>query len=338
MKKSESTVKNVKVIRFQGPSRTAQLPANTRPTVASRTSGRCPPLNLTDSIYKGKHLGKIHTHLSKILNSFKLEKVSSNNVNLMLTKCFSNHARVVASRVSLLAWRSDHTTDSPWDHMTPERYLLGVIQNLINVICAFQMMLATPWLLAVFLAVAALASPSPAINEIRQPSNKPGRFLSLPVPNKCAQRSRGIGGKCASRYGWPREQYTELSVAQEAVVVSVPPGLASRTVCRAFSGSRDSDDKCASQYGWPREQYTELSVAQEAVMVSVPPGRVTGSSLCVVTRASPRSRLYLSVCNTLFGELGYSFESRAANFKLLDAVVVRLEIESGDRFLAKDGR
>nr|CAD7203899.1 unnamed protein product [Timema douglasi] len=191
MKKSESTVKNVKVIRFQGPSRTgrdagaiclllAQLPANTRPTVASRTSGRCPPLNLTDSIYKGKHLGKIHTHLSKILNSFKLEK----------------------------------------------------------------MMLATPWLLAVFLAVAALASPSPAINEIRQPSNKPGRFLSLPVPNKCAQRSRGIGGKCASRYGWPREQYTELSVAQEAVV------------------------------GWPREQYAELSVAQETVMISVPPSMV----------------------------------------------------------------
>nr|CAD7462550.1 unnamed protein product [Timema tahoe] len=51
-----------------------------------------------------------------------------------------------------------------------------------------DMMLATPWLLAVFLAVVALASPSPAINEIRQPSNKPGRFLSLPVPNKCAQR------------------------------------------------------------------------------------------------------------------------------------------------------
>nr|CAD7264949.1 unnamed protein product [Timema shepardi] len=180
MKKSESTVKNVKVIRFQGPSRTgrdaAQLPANTRPTVASRTSGRCPPLNLTDSIYKGKHLGKIHTHLSKILNSFKLEK----------------------------------------------------------------MMLATPWLLAVFLAVAALASPSPAINEIRQPSNKPGRFLSLPVPNKCAQRSRGSGGK------W----------------------LASRTVYRAFSGSRASGGKCASRYGWPREQYSELSVAQEAVMVS----------------------------------------------------------------------
>nr|CAD7448529.1 unnamed protein product [Timema bartmani] len=100
-----------------------RLPANARPTVASPTSGRCSPLNLTDSIYKGKHLAKIHTHLSNILNSFKLEK----------------------------------------------------------------MMLATPWLLAVFLAVVALASPSPAINEIRQPSNKPGRFLSLPVPNKCAQ-------------------------------------------------------------------------------------------------------------------------------------------------------
>nr|CAD7593637.1 unnamed protein product [Timema genevievae] len=124
MKKSESTVKNVKVIRFQGPSRTGRDAANARPTVASPTSGRCPPLNLTDSIYKGKHLAKIHTHLSNILNSFKLEK----------------------------------------------------------------MMLATPWLLAVFLAVVALASPSPAINEIRQPSNKPGRFLSLPVPNKCAQR------------------------------------------------------------------------------------------------------------------------------------------------------
>nr|CAD7576192.1 unnamed protein product [Timema californicum] len=191
----------------------AQLPANTRPTVASRTSGRCPPLNLTDSIYKGKHLGKIHTHLSKILNSFKLEKsVPVKNKKTFKTCDFQVHS-----------------------YLTQDK-----------------MMLATPWLLAVFLAVAALASPSPAINEIRQPSNKPGRFLSLPVPNKCAQReyqfivSTLLLVHDASWQGFLTNSKPKLLQAQEAVVVS----------------------------GWPHEQYTELSVAQEPVVVSVPPGMV----------------------------------------------------------------
>lgn len=33
-----------------------------------------------------------------------------------------------------------------------------------------------------------LAEPKPAINEIKPQTSKPGRFLSLPIPEKCASR------------------------------------------------------------------------------------------------------------------------------------------------------
>lgn len=36
--------------------------------------------------------------------------------------------------------------------------------------------------------LAAFANAEPAINEARPHSNRPGRFLSLPVPQKCANR------------------------------------------------------------------------------------------------------------------------------------------------------
>lgn len=37
------------------------------------------------------------------------------------------------------------------------------------------------------LAVCSVVIGTPAISEVRQPQNKPGRFLSLPVPAKCSQ-------------------------------------------------------------------------------------------------------------------------------------------------------
>ena len=36
--------------------------------------------------------------------------------------------------------------------------------------------------------LAAFANAEPAINEARPHSNRPGRFLSLPIPQKCANR------------------------------------------------------------------------------------------------------------------------------------------------------
>jgi len=52
--------------------------------------------------------------------------------------------------------------------------------------CLFllQMKLAVPCLVV---ACAMAVVGSPAISEIRQPSKRPGRFLSLPVPSKCSQ-------------------------------------------------------------------------------------------------------------------------------------------------------
>lgn len=42
--------------------------------------------------------------------------------------------------------------------------------------------------LAILATLAVVISADPAINEARPHSNRPGRFLSLPVPAKCANR------------------------------------------------------------------------------------------------------------------------------------------------------
>jgi hypothetical protein len=42
----------------------------------------------------------------------------------------------------------------------------------------------------VVLAACAVAVATPAINQIRPVSNRPGRFLSLPNPQKCANRPK----------------------------------------------------------------------------------------------------------------------------------------------------
>jgi hypothetical protein len=52
-----------------------------------------------------------------------------------------------------------------------------------------QMQLAALCLLAVW---ASIAVASPAINEIRQTTSRPGRFLSLPVPSKCSQSKQPL--------------------------------------------------------------------------------------------------------------------------------------------------
>jgi hypothetical protein len=47
---------------------------------------------------------------------------------------------------------------------------------------------------------AAVAQASPAISEIRQPSSRPGRFLSLPVASKCSQSKQDfITGRSSTR-------------------------------------------------------------------------------------------------------------------------------------------
>lgn len=46
-------------------------------------------------------------------------------------------------------------------------------------------MMLVPLVVVLF---AALVYAQPAINEIRPQSNRPGRFLSLPIPQKCANR------------------------------------------------------------------------------------------------------------------------------------------------------
>lgn len=46
--------------------------------------------------------------------------------------------------------------------------------------------------LAVLVFLAAIVAVEPAINEVRPHSNRPGRFLSLPVPQKCANREYPI--------------------------------------------------------------------------------------------------------------------------------------------------
>jgi hypothetical protein len=53
-----------------------------------------------------------------------------------------------------------------------------------SIVCLLQMKLAGRCAVT-FCAMIAVVSA--AINEIRQPSSRPGRFLSLPVPAKCSQ-------------------------------------------------------------------------------------------------------------------------------------------------------
>lgn len=61
--------------------------------------------------------------------------------------------------------------------------------------CVFFLFYFNPQMKLLLLVVASLvavclAEPKPAINEVKsnQPLQKPGRFLSLPVPEKCASR------------------------------------------------------------------------------------------------------------------------------------------------------
>ena len=76
-------------------------------------------------------------------------------------------------------------------------------------VCCLQMPRAVLYLVALCVA---FAHASPAISEVRQPSSRPGRFLSLPVPSKCSQsKQRFIIGRSSTRDLWAD------------VVNSVPP-------------------------------------------------------------------------------------------------------------------
>lgn len=67
-------------------------------------------------------------------------------------------------------------------HFAHVRQLRNLITNIYHP--PWQMLLV-PLALVLF---AAFVNAEPAINEARPHSNRPGRFLSLPVPQKCANR------------------------------------------------------------------------------------------------------------------------------------------------------
>lgn len=58
-----------------------------------------------------------------------------------------------------------------------------------NFFIILQQMMLVPLAVVLF---AAFVNAEPAINEARPHSNRPGRFLSLPIPQKCSNRKYEI--------------------------------------------------------------------------------------------------------------------------------------------------